>query len=126
MKYRESDIKLNRDGDLEFEDGDLAVVHDEDCLEQDIHNRVQTNNPDWFHHPGIGADLEDVKGLPNEEETAEAGATSIYSALTYGGCVAPGDLDIRYAPTGAREITFYNVVDTGRPSPMVIPYSIKI
>lgn len=77
---------------------------------QVINNRLRTDNPDWFLHSEIGADLSDLVGLPNTRETGQLGKELIEKSLTSDGFIALRDLSVRPVPISSREILFYVTV----------------
>jgi len=107
------DIKATDNGDIEIVDGKFVLADEERTLKQNIEKRLRTDNPDWFRHYLLGADLEDLKGMDNTRETGELGVERIVRALTYDGLVDLDKLYVRAVPTGGHEITFYIVVQLG-------------
>ena len=107
------DIKATDNGDIEIVDGKFVLADEERTLKQNIEKRLRTDNPDWFRHYLLGADLEDLKGMENAKETGELGVERIVRALTYDGLVDLDKLYVRAVPTGGHEITFYIVVQLG-------------
>jgi len=107
------DIKATDNGDIEIIDGKFVLADEERTLKQNIEKRLRTDNPDWFRHYLLGADLEDLKGMDNTRETGELGVERIVRALTYDGLVDLDKLYVRAVPTGGHEITFYIVVQLG-------------
>lgn len=107
------DIKATDNGDIEIVDGKFVLANEERTLKQNIEKRLRTDNPDWFRHYLLGADLEDLKGMDNTRETGELGVERIVRALTYDGLVDLDKLYVRAVPTGGHEITFYIVVQLG-------------
>lgn len=107
------DIKATDNGDIEIVDGKFVLADEERTLKQNIEKRLRTDNPDWFRHYLLGADLEDLKGMDNTRETGELGVERIVRALTYDGLIDLDKLYVRAVPTGGHEITFYIVVQLG-------------
>ena len=107
------DIKATDNGDIEIVNGKFVLADEERTLKQNIEKRLKTDNPDWFRHYLLGADLEDLKGMDNTRETGELGVERIVRALTYDGLVDLDKLYVRAVPTGGHEITFYIVVQLG-------------
>ena len=126
MLYFERDIKFSKEGDIEFLDGDFKITQDTESLEQDIHNRVKTNNPDWYLHEKIGADLEDLRGKPNTQETGTEGEEKIANSLFYGDRINPGDLEVKAVPTKRNEITYYTFIKTGMGKPLLKPIKVSL
>ncbi|PFB64451.1 hypothetical protein COK00_12255 [Bacillus cereus] len=77
---------------------------------QVILNRLRTDNPDWFIHKDIGADLSELIGLPNTRETGELGKSLIEKSLTSDKFILPSDLNVRPVPVSSSEILFYITV----------------
>ncbi|MGH1211616.1 hypothetical protein ACQVWG_00375 [Bacillus cereus] len=77
---------------------------------QVILNRLRTDNPDWFIHREIGADLSELIGLPNTRETGDLGKSLIEKSLTGDKFLLPGDLNVRPVPVNSSEILFYITV----------------
>ena len=129
------DFKWTEDGDICLsnsktdEDGNLLYLHEDDsittekgfdgkeikdvetCFGTDIHktiilNRLKTDNPDWFHHIQMGADLSDLIGEFNTRETGELGAEKIRKALQYGNSFGGLPISVRPIPISPEEIMF--------------------
>ena len=124
--YNERDIKFSKNGDIVLKDGDFDITKGTESLEQDVYNRAKTNNPDWYLHDGIGADLEDLRGEPNTREVGERGASSLFSALTYGDRINAYDVKVRPVPTKANEITLYTFINTGESKPLMMPFKVNL
>ncbi|TKI89693.1 hypothetical protein FC702_39905, partial [Bacillus cereus] len=77
---------------------------------QVILNRLRTDNPDWFIHREIGADLSELIGLPNTRETGDLGKSLIEKSLTRDKFLLPSDLNVRPVPVNSSEILFYITV----------------
>lgn len=100
------DIKATDNGDIEIVDGKFVLADEERTLKQNIEKRLRTDNPDWFRHYLLGADLEDLKGMDNTRETGELGVERIVRALTYDGLVDLDKLYVRAVPTGGMRLPF--------------------
>ncbi|MEX3713570.1 hypothetical protein ABFV99_14295 [Cytobacillus horneckiae] len=87
---------------------------------QVILNRIKTDNPDWYLHSEIGADLSELIGLPNTRETGQKGREMIERCLTYDQFISPNSLSIRPVPVSPTEILFYISVSR-KASDLVIP-----
>lgn len=85
---------------------DIGVVEDIDADRQIVMNRLRTDSPDWYHHPGMGGNLTDLIGEPNTRETSAVGAAYIEKALTYGGLYNTSQLTIRPIPLNTHEVVF--------------------
>lgn len=71
-----------------------------------IQNRLKTENPDWYLHPTIGADLSDIIGEPNTKEVGDRGAQLIKRALTYDGYYKQQEVQVRAVPVSLNELLF--------------------
>lgn len=120
------DIKATDNGDIEIVDGKFVLADEERTLKQNIEKRLRTDNPDWFRHYLLGADLEDLKGMDNTRETGELGVERIVRALTYDGLVDLDKLYVRAVPTGGHEITFYIVVQLGYNKTISLEFPVDI
>jgi hypothetical protein len=129
MPYDEIDIKISEDGDLvveEREDGntDFAFVSSDECLAQDIRNRMKSN--DWWHHPIICGNIEDFKGQRNTKETGERIKNQVVYALTVDGRVGVGDLIVRPIPVNYNQIDVHIFVDTGKDEDLSLSFEIPL
>lgn len=131
MPFNDVDLKFfeNRDdfdGDLKIDDGDLKLTNTLQTKMQEVMNRCKTNNPDWFRHYEVGADLEDIRGMRQAEETANLGANKILDALTHDGKFAAEDVEIEPVPTSMEELTYFIFINVGKTEPLVVEYTIEL
>lgn len=106
------DIRLTGEGDFDFdEDFGIRVATPLEKIEQTVRICIMTTNPDWYYDK-IGADLEDLLGLPNSRETAEKGKTKIMKAIMMTDVVDPEDIHIEAKPTNRNTITFLVFIRT--------------
>jgi len=119
------DLLFSDDGDLVIQNGDLALTSNgAQEKQQMIMCRVRTNNPDWFHHPYIGADLDDLYGEPCTRETAQKGIEQITKALTSDGYISRDNLIVEAVP-GYKEINFFiYTLDTETEEPIVLYWNL--
>jgi hypothetical protein len=106
-------VYLHSDGTRDTdkrEDGieirDIGVVEDIEAEKQIVFNRLRTDSPDWYHHPGMGGNLSDLVGEPNTRATAEQGIAYITNALTYGNLYSRNQLSVRGVPIGPDKLVF--------------------
>lgn len=102
---------MNNQLDTEMgEDGrivrDLMYVENLEAEKQVILNRLRTDAPDWYHHPGMGGNLSDLIGEPNTRETGNMGAEFVERALTYKRLYDVRDINVRPVPISAETIIF--------------------
>jgi phage baseplate assembly protein W len=82
-----SDLKLKFDemgADLQVEEGDLKLAHEEENLAQAIVHRLMTDlgELEELGHPNYGSRLYDLLGQPNTEETRNIARTYVLDALS--------------------------------------------
>jgi hypothetical protein len=108
-KYSGMDLKLTADGDLVIGSGDLAIVQKQEYIAQSARNRIRIADPEWIDYQidEIGANLEDLNGLPNNPETASLGVQKIGTCLTKDGLLDVKDVYIRPVPVSRSIIAFY-------------------
>lgn len=111
------DLLLSDSGDLVIENGDLALAEDVQEKRQMIMCRVLTDAPDWFHHPYLGANLEDLQGEQMTDAVLRRGERQIVSALTFDGYFSLAAVKVQGIPSGMHSIDFfiYVVADTDQP-----------
>ena len=124
--YNERDIKFDRNGDMELEDGDFKLATPKETVTQDIFNRVMTNNPDWYRYPDIAANLEDIFGMDNTFETGQEAINKVETALTKDGRFNSGDLNIDAVPTGKDKLEIFIFINTGEQEELVMKYPIRL
>lgn len=124
--YNERDIKFDRDGDMELEDGDFKLATPKETVTQDIFNRVMTNNPDWYRYPNIAANLEDIFGMDNTFETGQEAINKVENALTKDGRFNSGDLNIDAVPTGKDKLEIFIFINTGEQEELIMKYPIRL
>lgn len=104
----------SNDNPLSTDDGrpirDLTYVTGEEAIKQLVTNRIKTQAPDWFLHPQMGGNLEDLIGEPNTRETGEVGVQKLYDVLTYDGFLHRNQLEIRAVPVSLKEVIFFITV----------------
>jgi hypothetical protein len=112
--YRgKSDIQITSSGDLVVDgNGDLRLTDGADWLGREFLKRLRTNNPEWWHHPGIGAGLELHMGSPNTRNTANAIKADIESALQDPELVGSDRVSVEVVPVGASSVNVYINVNT--------------
>jgi phage baseplate assembly protein W len=87
MVSLKSDLKLKFDeagADLQVENGDLQIAHEEENLAQAIVHRLMTDigELEELGHPDYGSRLYDLLGQPNTEETRSLARTYVLEALS--------------------------------------------
>lgn len=106
------DIRLTPEGDFGLnENYEIEMASRIQLIEQTLYICIKTTNPDWFYD-AVGADLEDLLGLPNTRETAEKGMQQITRAILQSRVIEAADLHIEAKPTGKSTITFLIFVRT--------------
>lgn len=112
--YDQRDLKFSSIGDLVVDaTGDLDTSFGIDCDKESILARLRTNNPEWYHHPSIGADIDTMVGEPNTLAVAQATTKKIVSCLTYDGFISPSSLVVTPIPISATQIIYHIAVTNG-------------
>lgn len=105
------DLELTPDGDLVLDrkTNDVAVVHKQNYIAQSARIRIQVTDPEWqdYQVNQIGANLEDLIGLPNTQETAIEGIERIVYTLTKDGLLDTEEVYIKPVPVSKYVIAFY-------------------
>jgi hypothetical protein len=99
---------------------DLALSYGINVTKQIIYARIRTQAPDWFVHPTLGGNLEDLIGEPNTKDSANRGIKCITDALTYGSFLSTGDFTVQAIPVNKEEILFVIRVTSQRNN-VVVP-----
>jgi hypothetical protein len=121
-----ADLSMTDDGDLIVDEtGDLELSFGTDVLQDDVTVRLNTNEQEWFHHPWLGATLDDLLGEPNTRDTGKWGADKISDSLTEDGYIDSADLSVYTIPASKEEILYYIVIDCGEDEDFRIPFTWK-
>ncbi len=121
------DIKLSDNGDLVCSSGDLSLTQDSaEEKGQMVMCRVKTSAPDWFHHPWLGANLEELYGEPNTRETAEKGVEGIRFTLSKDDYLLPTEYDISYLPYLNGITYFIKVIDKESHRPVIFTMPVPL
>jgi len=105
-KYDETDLRITEDGDLVIENGDLALVSGPEATAQNVMCRLKSADPEWYLEQ-IGANLEDLLGMPNTPETAAYGEELIRRALFADDLISPEDLYVQAVPIDRQTLLFF-------------------
>lgn len=81
---------------------------------------MKINDPDWndYKVEEIGANLEDLIGLPNTVETAKEGVRRITSCLIKDGLLDRNDLFIKPVPINKYTIAYFVYMNVGNGDPI--------
>jgi hypothetical protein len=130
------DMLFTQDGDIQptigrtLADGsivyDIALAHNDVALSQIIYNRIKTMAPDWFLHPELGSNLEDIIGEANNKITASRGEGLITKVLTFDGLLSEDLLYVKGIPTSHDTIVFIITVVRENGSNIVIPLTFNL
>ena len=99
-------------GDLIYEEDDYASVEGIDLDIQDIYIRVFTETTDFAPYPELGADISDLKGMFNEESTAQLGVDKLIYAMTRDGRFTMSDVSVDVVPLSSEQLLFYITLHT--------------
>ena len=109
----EFDIEFTDDGDLKLDtfEKDFNVVSENDYISQQVKVRVKSVNPDWFFDD-LGADMEQLLGMPNTKDTAQKGISLIRNCLTYDRFLTNDDVYIKPMPLDVDNVSFFLFIKT--------------
>ena len=99
---------------------DLALAYGNQVTRNIVYTRIRTQAPNWFLHPTLGGNLEDLVGEPNTKDTAQRGVTFITNALMYDNFLEEDRFTVRAIPVNREEILFVIVINS-RPNDIVVP-----
>lgn len=119
-RYDTTDLWLTEDGDLALDaSGDFRTASGNHLIHQNISNTLKSSNPDWFMED-FPADLEDLIGKENSEETAELGKRKIKEGLVRTGFFESEDIWVEARPTGQMEMAFFVFINSPfAPDPLI-------
>lgn len=124
--YDEIDIKLTTDGDLDILNGDFETVSGDECIAQDILDRLRSNDPDFYFHRQICANFEDIKGDPNTKDTGQRIEEMASKALTIDKRVLQQDLKLKAIPISLDKICLHAFLNTGSGRTLTVTHDIKL
>ena len=104
-----NDLRWSWNGDLVIgQDSDLddTGINTYDSFVQEVITRIKSDLGDWVMHPGLGSDLTNLIGEPNNRVTAEEGRIRILSSLTNNQFCDPSRIKIRYMPIDIHTIYY--------------------
>lgn len=102
------DLFMNEDGDIAVSStGDLAMTETTwRDLAQQAYVSIMTSKGDFVLYPNLGADLEQLYGMPQSPATGEFGRQLISDALNQTDRFRGLQYDIKAIPTGFQTIRF--------------------
>jgi phage baseplate assembly protein W len=106
-KYNFKDVMLNDSGDITIQNGDIKLCGGIDCFTQHIKIRALTNSGEIPMHPTIGANLDELEGMPNTRNTGEIAMAQLLTSLSAESKIPIEAITVRPVPTGSNEITLY-------------------
>lgn len=103
-----SDIYFTESGDLALSsDGDLAMVDDPwRNHSQQAYVRLRTAIGDYLLYPRMGADLERLIGMAQDEATGNLGKFLILQSLTRDSVLSGLPIDVKAVPVSYQSIRF--------------------
>lgn len=110
MIYDGFDIKINDNGDIEF-DGDINIAVGSTSFKQNIKNRILTNKGELRLHKRIGTNLDLLEGMPNTPETAKIGIDDISDSLLHDEVLNKYSISIKCAPISKNELLYMIISD---------------
>lgn len=117
-----ADFYFDETGDIRVSpSGDIALTESpwrNDA--QQAYVRVKTQPGDWLVYQSLGSDLNQLRGMPQNERTGELGKQIIKSAMDRGGVFTGKQIYYKAVPTGPQTIRFdIYIVNNTRDSLMV-------
>lgn len=102
------DFWFGQDGDIKISSqADIAVTDTEWRNDsQQAYIRLMTEPGDWTLYPGLGAQLSELYGKPQSQETASYGIAIIEAALNREGRFQGKQVLVKAVPTGPQTIRF--------------------
>jgi hypothetical protein len=110
-------------------DGDIAVTSGGDIALCDSHWRdysqqayiiLMTATSDYALYPSLGADLEELVGMPQSKETGDYGIALIRQAFTRNGKFSGIPIDIKAVPVSLQGIRFDIYITAGSRTEMIL------
>lgn len=117
-----ADLYFNEGGDLRVApNGDLAITEDNyRHLSQQAYLRLMTQVGDHLVYPRLGANLQELFGMPQSEATGEHGKRLIKAALEREGVFAGMNTIIQSVPIGPQSIRFDVYVRTNAGTRLIL------
>lgn len=114
------------DGDLKIRNNDIDLAYDREVDKQEAVDRLNTNNPDWYNHYLVGADLEDLRGMDQKPETAELGKRKIINSFTHDKKFGRNNIYIESIPTAMDEITYFIFLNKGTDKEIMLTHKVYL
>lgn len=111
--YDDLDLEYSWNGDFSLSGGDLADTSYDylQSLLQDVQTVCAAELGDWETLPGLGAQLSDFVGEPNDKYTANLISDRVRVALVSAGIVAEKDLSVRVVPVHIHRVLIIVKID---------------
>lgn len=91
------DIMLTEEGELALKGNDIKTVTKDELRFQQAFCRIKSVVGDWYDEKKLGADLENMIGLPNNISTAKTGMGIILNAITENATFRINEIHIEYS-----------------------------
>jgi len=103
-----ADLYFSEDGDIKISvNGDIAITQTASRdVAQQIYMRVMTELGDFVIYPNLGAQLDQLIGLPQTAKTGQFGEQIILEALRRDGRLRGRPMSIKAVPVGSQTIRF--------------------
>lgn len=107
MATQEFDFLLTPEGELAIEEEarDIIISKDDELRIQLAYNRIKSVSNNWYID-NIGADLEELIGMPCSTKSAEYGKEKIMQQLTYDGLWDSQHIHIQASISSNTNITY--------------------
>lgn len=100
--------------------GDFSLLHD--ARFESIAKMVFTDAPDWAHYPDLGANLSDIRGMPNTRETAQLVTSQLKRAIASVDSQLARQVAVRVVPISTVCLLAWIAYQDG--PPIVVPVNI--
>jgi hypothetical protein len=116
------DLYMTESGDLAVTSGgDLAITESRwRDYSQQAYLRLMTQVSDFTMYPTLGADLEELQGMPQSKETGDYGIRLIESALRREGSFVGLPIQVKAVPVSLQGIRFDIYITAGSRTEMVL------
>lgn len=85
---------------------DMDIVYSDERNLQLISTRFRTDQPDWYLYPNLGANISELAGELNSEDTALKGRNMIMNSITQDNAFDESDITIMPIPVSINEILY--------------------
>jgi phage baseplate assembly protein W len=85
---------------------DFSSVKGSNSIEQTVRIRLKTRLEEFFLHPEVGCELNEIIGKRNTKENAEKGRIFIYNAIKTESYIDESQIEVKAFPVDANKIVY--------------------